>query len=72
MEEEEERNRANEAIKKNTISVQTQEDRWKRGVRNEQANVYRNINTGLKREVKVEVSPPGLSYGEVEQRYFSQ
>ena len=68
----EERKGINEATQRNTISVQTQEDRWQREIGNGHANVYRNFNTVLKREVKAENAPPGLFYGEVEQRYVDQ
>ena len=34
--------------------------------------MYQNFNTGLKREVKEENAPPGLSYGEVGRSYFDQ
>ena len=61
---EEGRNRANGEIRSNIISVQTQEDRRKEGFTYEQANLQKNYNVGLKREVKFEVPPPGLTYGE--------
>ena len=68
----EERNRANGEIMKNIRSVQTQEGRRQGGSRYEQANVPQNPNIGLKSEVKVEVPPPGLTYGGVGRRYFNQ
>ena len=60
---EEERNMANGEIRKNIITVQTQEDRRQEGFRYEQANVPKNSNVWLKREVKFDVPPPGLTYG---------
>ena len=62
----------NEEIQKNTISVQTQEGRRQGWVGYGQANVYQSFNTGLKREVKAENAPPGLSYGEVRQSFVAQ
>ena len=72
MEEEEGRNRANGEIRKNITSVQTPEDRRQGGFTYEQANVPKNSNVGLKREVKFDVPPPGLTYGEAEQSFFNQ
>ena len=69
---EEERQRIDESMKKNTISVPTQEGRWQGEIGNGQANAYQNFNTVLKREVEAENATPGLSYGEVGQRYFDQ
>ena len=51
-------NRANGEITKSIVSVQTQEDRWKEGVRYEQANVQKYSSVGLKREAKFEAPPP--------------
>ena len=67
---EEERNRANGEIRKNIIAVQTQEGRRREGFRYEQPNVRKNSNVGLKREVKFEVHPPGLTYGGGGTKFF--
>ena len=34
--------------------------------------MYQSSNTGIKRELKAENAPPGLSYGGVGQRFFDQ
>ena len=68
----EERKVANEAFRRNAISVQAQEDRWQGWLRKEQTNVYQNSNTEPKSEVKRENVPPGLTYGVVDQRYLER
>ena len=68
----EERKVINGAVRNNDISVQTQEGRWQGLIRIGQANAYPNSNTELKREVKSENAPPGLTYGGVDQRRIEQ
>ena len=69
---EEERRVTNDAMQRNTISIQNQEDILQEWIRREQANGYRNPNTEPKRGEKRENAPPGLTYGVAEQRYFDQ
>ena len=69
---EEGRKVTNESMQKNTISVQTQEDRWQEWIRSQQTNAYQNSIAEPKRQVKRENAPPGLTYGVVQQRYFDQ
>ena len=69
---EEERVRVSEEIKKRIDSVQTQEDRQRGWIMYEQTKVLQSDNVGVKSEVTVEVPPPGLTFGEVGQRYFNQ
>ena len=48
----------------NAISVQTQEGRWQGWIGNGQANVYQNLRTALKREVKAENAPLDYPMGQ--------